>query len=93
MKTCKNCRCVYADDYNGQCHECGAPMNSINANGSNDLPFRYANQLRQGVRENDAERSMKRGNYENVQIERSVLDVARQFVIVDEEKLREAQNA
>lgn len=70
-------------------------MNSINANGSNDLPFRYANQLRKGSRETDLERSMKRGDYSGVSVEQSILDVASQFVVVDEKKLREleAKNA
>lgn len=90
MKACPNCRYVYEDDYNGQCHECGKNLGGVAANGSPDLQFRYANQLAQGRRENSQETAMKRGNYGSVQMPASLVDVANSFIIVDEEKLNAA---
>lgn len=52
------------------------------------MSFRLAKQMQQGARENAQERSMKRGNYDNVTMEQSIIDVASQFVTVDQEKLR-----
>lgn len=86
MKTCPNCRCVYADDYAGTCHECGKGLGSIGSNGGGGLEFRFARQIQRGDRENSMERSMKRGDYDNVPVEESMVDVALRFVSVDREK-------
>lgn len=95
MKTCRNCRVVYGDEYVGTCTECGAPMGGVPANGSSDLSFRFARQTQEGQRENAQEQSMRRGRYDNVKVNDGILDVARQFVVVDEAKLArlQAQNA
>lgn len=81
MKTCGNCRQVYADDYAGQCQTCGRPMGDTSPNGDGDLAFRYASQISRGQREAGYENAMKRGNYEGVPIDDRILDAARRFVI------------
>ena len=63
-------------------------MGGIQTNGGGDLSFRFAKQMQQGARENGLEQQMKRGNYENVSVEQSIVDVASRFIIVDQEKLR-----
>lgn len=95
MKPCPNCRVVYNDDYAGTCVECGAPMGSVQGSNSGGLQFQYARQLQRGERETAMETSMKRGNYEGVPLEQGLVDVARNFVTVDEALLAklEAQNA
>lgn len=68
MKACPNCRCLWADEYGGQCTDCGAPMSGVQANSSSsggaggDLAFRYANQLASGRREADMEQALKHGS-------------------------------
>lgn len=91
MKACRNCGLIHEDSYAGQCGDCGAPMGGVQTNGDNSLAFSYANQLAQGRRENDMETGMKRGRYDNVKLEDSVVDIARKFVVVDEEKLKELE--
>lgn len=95
MKTCPNCRAVWGDDYEGQCLDCGRPMGGVQGNATGgDLAFRYASQITQGQRETSSERSMKRGVYDGVALPPTLVEVASGFVLVDEEKLREAeQNA
>lgn len=66
-------------------------MGGIQTGGGGDMSFRLAKQMQQGARENAQERSMKRGNYDNVTMEQSIIDVASQFVTVDQEKLRKLE--
>jgi hypothetical protein len=95
MKACRNCRTIYPDDYNGQCGECGAPMGLVNANTGetvSDLSWQYATQnSRQLNNEDRYESQMKRGRYENVPIPETVMDKARDMVIVDHQMLAEIQ--
>lgn len=93
MKTCPNCKVVHADEYVGQCSECGAPLGSVQGSASGDLAFRYAEQRARANREDSFEQSVRnaRGNarpgdaHDRAPIDPHVLDVARQFVIVPEE--------
>jgi hypothetical protein len=89
MKTCPNCRVIHPDDYNGTCPECGAPLGGVQPNGATgaDMQARYNSQIAMQRREGQLEAQMKRGNYSNVPLEQSMVDVARRFVVVDEEKL------
>lgn len=91
MKPCPNCRTIHQDNYNGQCQDCGAPLSGVASNGSGDMSFRLAKQLQQGARESNQEQQMKRGNYSGVSLEQSIIDVASQFVVVDQEKLRQLE--
>lgn len=101
MKTCPNCRCVYEDDYNGSCTDCGKGLSGVSANNSggggsgNDLQFRYANQIARGARESSQEMSMRRGRYDGVQIPEGILNAARSLDIVQEavERAKGNQNA
>lgn len=90
MKTCQNCRCVYADDYAGTCVDCGAGMGGQVANGNGGLDFAFARQVQAGQRENAQENAMRGGRYENVKVEDGLLSVARGFVTVDEKKYVDA---
>lgn len=93
MKTCPNCRVVYEDEYAGQCHECGKPLGSVAPNGAGEgrnLAFDFARQVQDGARESAQETSMKRGNYDGVKVQPSIIDVARNFITVDREKYIEA---
>lgn len=61
MKACGNCRRVWADEYNGQCTDCGAPMAGMQVNGSNDLARRFADQRRKAEREASFEQALRSG--------------------------------
>ena len=89
VKTCPNCRVIHPDDYTGTCQECGAPLGNVQSNGGGGLEFRWAAQINQGRRENMEESRMKRGDYSGVKLEKSMVDVAKRFVVVDREKLKE----
>lgn len=80
MKSCNNCHVIHADDYAGQCHECGAPMGSVAPNGNGEMTFRYASQVAAARRELDLERDLKRGNYSKLKYGDNLHDIAKQAV-------------
>lgn len=53
MKTCPNCKFIWPDEHVGQCVECGNPMAEVAVNGDNNLAFRFAKQVQDGIAEND----------------------------------------
>lgn len=91
MKKCPNCAYLWADDYNGTCLECGAPMNK--ANSPADLGFAFARQIQEGVREDEfARRAGSIRNpkqaleiYGNAKINDAVLERAREMIVQREE--------
>lgn len=96
MKACPNCRSVHADEYNGQCNDCGGPMGGVQGNTQGNLAFQYANQLARGQREAQMEQQFRAARnsgqaarpgdaHDRAPIHDSVLDVARRFVIVPPE--------
>lgn len=93
MKACPNCGVIHADEYKGQCNECGAPLGDVSGSLSGDLAFRYAEQRGRANREDQFEQSLRgiRGNarpgdaYDRAPIPSSVLDAARRFIIVPPE--------
>lgn len=101
MKTCPNCRAIYADEYAGQCSDCGRPMGTVEANGSSDLSFAFARQVQAAREEDNYERQVKNARspraqadvYDRAKLPSSIVDVARGFITVDPEKLKEAEDA
>lgn len=84
MLKCPNCSYLWPDEHTGQCGECGNPMSgSLNQN--QDLHFRFARQVQEGVRENSLESSMRRGRYDGLKLEEGILDRARQMIVQREE--------
>lgn len=105
MKTCPNCRVIYDDDYNGTCNECGKGLGSVSPNnGQNgtDLAFAFAKQIQRqhveagltpGVIASTLQRanmSGRSGDLNGMPLDDRTIDIARSFVVTDEEKLREA---
>jgi hypothetical protein len=90
MKTCPNCRAIHADDYNGTCSDCGKALGGIQANGGDSsLAFSLARQTADARREAGLENALKHGNISGLRLQPSLVDVARSFILVDEEKLAE----
>ena len=77
MKTCPNCRVVHADEYNGQCQECGAPLGNVRGSNQGDLAFRFARQVQRGAEESSQEQAMKRGRYDRVKVEDGLMEVSK----------------
>lgn len=101
VKSCPNCKYIWPDDHTGQCVECGNPMSGTEANGSNDLAFRFAKQIQDGVRENEF--AARAGQirtprqalevYANAKVEDGLLDRARDLIVQREEVIYEEDHA
>lgn len=93
MKACPNCSYLWADDYSGQCLECGKPLGGVQPEGGGDLRFRYAGQVQAAQRENDLERRMKSSNgkarpgdaYDSVNLPDGIMEAARRMIVQREE--------
>lgn len=88
MKACHNCRRMWADEYEGQCTDCGASMaGHVSPSGGGDMKQRYAAQLAAGSREANMEQSLKTGAAYNfrvgsggVPVNEHVMNVAKIFL-------------
>lgn len=92
MKSCPNCRTIHRDEYEGQCHDCGAPLGGMRGNNQGDLAFAFAAQQRKARREADTEASFRAARnmgagarpgdaYDRAPIEDAVMDAARRMVV------------
>lgn len=91
MKKCPNCSCLWPDEYNGSCHECGAGLGSVQPDGG--LQFRYAKQLGDMEREASLGQQFRssRGSarpgdaYDRAPVNDAVIEKARAMLLQREE--------
>lgn len=94
MKVCPNLRCrsVHADEYNGQCPDCGAPLGGVAGSNQGELAFKFARQVRAGVEEAQQEKAMSRGSYDRVSVNDNLMEVARAGAYLLEKAAGRAQD-
>lgn len=84
MKTCRNCRTIWPDEYAGTCTDCGAGMGSVTANsteGGKDLASIYARQRRSADAEAGLEQTLRSGGHGNVPVNEKVKQAALALLI------------
>jgi hypothetical protein len=93
MKTCPNCRCVWPDDYSGQCLDCGKGLGGVTGSTGGDLGFAFARQLQEARKEEQFEATLKGARsprarldvYNNASVRDEIVDKALEFVVQREE--------
>lgn len=80
MKTCTNCRAIYADGYMGTCHDCGAGMGN-QLGQADSLEARFSAQTREASRMRSDEARVEARDYGSISKSNPVFAAAQEFVM------------